>query len=74
VKEELDGLELALCMVRAEIAVEYPKSPFGPSVRQALAHRQLGHWLLEEAEEQERAMLAAMEWQSEDLEPQRADG
>lgn len=60
-QEELQQLELALCAVRAAIAVCYPKSPWAASARQALAHRQLGRWLLEEAAEQERAMKAAME-------------
>lgn len=73
-QEELQSLELALCAVRAAIAVEYPKSPSAASVQRALAHRQLGRWLLEEAAEQERAMRAAMELPEEDSEPQSADG
>ena len=71
--EELRALELALIAVRAAIAVEFPKSPTDPAVQQALAHRQLGRWLLAEAEEQERAMLAAMEWRP-GTQRLRADG
>lgn len=71
--EELRRLELALCVVRAAIAVQYPKSPSGSLAQRALAHQRLALWLTAEAEEQVRAMLAAMKLPQRGLRHLRAD-
>ena len=58
--EELMVLESGLAMVRAAIAVDYPKSPYAPNPDQAKAHLQLAEWAAAVMREQYRAAAAAL--------------
>lgn len=72
--EELRALELALCAVRAALAVEYPRSRAAHGLPRALASRQLARWLLAEAEEQERVTQAELRRLPVQFRPLYADG